>query len=55
MVSNQKSGFTLVELMFFFLFVTLILAASTPLITKKFKEIPPKIPQCLYVITTVTH
>lgn len=37
---NKKLGFTLVELMIFFLFISLILAATAPMITKKVKELP---------------
>lgn len=38
-----KSGFTLVELMVFFVFITLLLAASTPLITKRVKSLPARV------------
>lgn len=38
-----KSGFTLVELMVFFIFISLIMAASTPIITKRVKDLPIKI------------
>ena len=35
-----KSGFTLIELMVFFIFISLIMAAATPIITKRVKNIP---------------
>ena len=44
-----KAGFTLVELMVFFLVITLILAASTPIITKKIKGLPLKINHGKYI------
>lgn len=37
---NKKFGFSLVELMIFFLFITILIAASTPIITKRIKNIP---------------
>lgn len=37
-----KSGFTLIELMVFFIFISLIMAAATPIITKRVKSIPLK-------------
>ena len=37
-----KSGFTLIELMVFFIFISLIMAAATPIITKRVKNIPLK-------------
>ena len=37
---NFKKGFSLVELMIFFLFVTILIAASTPVITKRIKNVP---------------
>ena len=41
MIPNKfKSGFTLVELMVFFLFISILIAASTPLITKRIKTVP---------------
>lgn len=44
MIKNKlKSGFTLVELMIFFVFITLLIAASTPLITKKVKDLPLRV------------
>ena len=33
-----KSGFTLVELMVFFIFISLLMAAATPIITKRVKN-----------------
>ena len=39
-LKNIKSGFSLVELMIFFLFITILLAASTPIITKRIKNVP---------------
>lgn len=41
--NKLKSGFTLVELMVFFVFITLLLAASTPLITKRVKSLPARV------------
>ena len=41
--NNRKSGFTLVELMVFFVFISLVLAASAPIITKRVKHVPDKI------------
>lgn len=38
-----KSGFTLVELMVFFIFISLLMAAATPIITKRVKNLPIKI------------
>ena len=49
MIKHKKHGFTLLELMMFFLFATLILAASVPLITKKFKEVPNRFSHGLYM------
>ena len=40
---GRKSGFTLVELMVFFVFISLILAASAPIISKRIKHVPDKI------------
>ena len=37
---KTKSGFTLIELMVFFIFISLIMAAATPIITKRVKNIP---------------
>ena len=39
---KTKSGFTLIELMVFFIFISLIMAAATPIITKRVKNIPLK-------------
>ena len=39
---NIKIGFTLVELMVFFLFISILIAASTPLITKRLKNVPTR-------------
>ena len=41
--NNKNLGFTLVELMVFFIFISILLAASTPIITKRVKSIPLKI------------
>lgn len=41
--NNKNLGFTLVELMVFFIFISIILAASTPIITKRIKSIPLKV------------
>lgn len=41
--NNLKLAFTLVELMVFFIFISLLLAASTPIITKRVKNLPLKI------------
>lgn len=49
MKHNNKSGFTLVELMVFFIFISLVLAASTPIITKRVKNIPIKIHHGKYI------
>lgn len=38
--NNLRAGFTLVELMVFFLFISILIAASTPLITKRIKSVP---------------
>ena len=38
--NNLKNGFTLIELMVFFIFISLILAAATPIITKRVKNLP---------------
>ncbi len=46
-----KSGFTLVELMVFFIFISIVLAASTPIITKRVKNIPIKIHHGKYICT----
>ena len=40
--NNLKNGFTLIELMVFFIFISLILAAATPIITNRVKNIPLK-------------
>ena len=40
--NNFKYAFTLVELMVFFIFISLLLAASTPIITKRVKNLPIK-------------
>lgn len=51
--SNKfKSGFTLVELLVFFVFISLVLAASTPIITRRVKELPRKIPHGMYICET---
>jgi len=49
--NNLKSGFTLVELMVFFVFISLVLAASTPIITKRAKNLPLKIHHGKYICT----
>lgn len=41
--SKLKSGFTLIELMVFFIFISILLAASTPIITKRVKNLPLKV------------
>ena len=41
--TKKKSGFTLVELMVFFVFISLVLAATAPIITKRVKHVPDKI------------
>ena len=41
--NRKKSGFTLVELMVFFVFISLVLAASAPIITKRVKYIPERV------------
>ena len=43
-----KSGFTLIELMVFFVFLTILLAASTPLVTKRVK-MPTKVYHGKYI------
>ncbi len=48
-MKNLKAGFTLVELMVFFMFISLILAASTPIITKRVKNIPEKVSHGKYL------
>lgn len=48
-MKNLKAGFTLVELMVFFMFISLILAASTPIITKRVKNIPEKVSHGTYI------
>ena len=40
MKTNFKFGFTLAELMIFFVFVSLVLAATAPMVTRKIKSIP---------------
>ena len=40
--NNLRAGFTLVELMVFFLFISILIAASTPLITKRIKSVPSR-------------
>lgn len=47
--NNTKKGFTLIELMVFFIFISLILAAATPLITKRAKNLPSKVRHGMYV------
>ena len=43
MIRNKfTKGFTLVELMVFLVFISILLAASTPLITKKAKSVPSR-------------
>lgn len=46
---NLKYGFTLVELMVVMLFVTLVIAAATPIITKRAKEVPPRLHHGKYI------
>jgi len=47
--NSFKYAFTLVELMVFFVFISLLLAASTPIITKRAKNIPIKIHHGKYI------
>ncbi len=47
--NNLKSGFTLIELMVFFVFISMILAASTPIITKRIKNIPQRVYHGKYI------
>ena len=42
-INNKKSGFTLIELMAFFVFLTILLIAATPVITKRAKDIPKRL------------
>lgn len=44
-----KKGFTLIELMIFFVFLSLVLAAAAPLITKKVKNIPTRRPHGTFI------
>ena len=44
-----KKGFTLIELMIFFVFISLVLAAAAPLITKKVKNIPTRRPHGTFI------
>ena len=46
---NLKLGFTLVELMVFFVFISLVLAVSAPIITKKVRQIPERVPHGKFV------
>ena len=46
---NLKSGFTLIELMAFFIFISLLIAASTPIITKRVRDLPKKINHGMYI------
>lgn len=48
-MKKLKTGFTLVELMVFFMFISLLLAAATPIITKRIKDIPTRIYHGKYV------
>ena len=52
---NLKLGFTLVELMVFFMFISLVLAASTPIITKRLKNIPEKVYHGKYICLGGEH
>lgn len=47
--NKLKKGFTLVELMIFFVFISLVLAASTPIITKRIRYIPDRVPHGKFV------
>lgn len=49
MKSQKKSGFTLVELMIFFVFVSLLLAAAAPMITKRVKDLPRRFNHGMYM------
>ena len=46
---NLKSGFTLIELMAFFIFISLLIAASTPIITKRVRDLPKKINHGMHI------
>ncbi len=48
---NMKKGFTLVELMVLFMFLSLVLAASTPIITKRVKNAPERVFHGKFVCT----
>lgn len=48
-MKDLKQGFTLVELMVFFIFISILLAASTPIITKRAKNIPLKMHHGKYI------
>lgn len=48
---KPKKGFTLAELMVFFVFISIILAASMPLITKRARNIPAKMNHGKYICT----
>lgn len=49
MDKKSKFGFTLVELMVVMLFVTLVIAATAPIITKRIKEVPRKLQHGKYI------
>lgn len=46
---KSKFGFTLVELMVVMLFVTLVIAAAAPIITKRVKDVPRKLQHGKYI------
>ncbi len=48
-MKDLRQGFTLVELMIFFIFISILLAASTPIITKQAKNIPLKMHHGKYI------
>jgi len=45
----KKQGFSLVELMIFMLFITLIIAASAPMISRRFSEVPSRAVHGIYM------
>ncbi len=54
-INKLKKGFTLVELMIFFVFISLVLAASTPIITKRIRYIPDRVPHGKFVCYGGSH
>lgn len=49
MYSNNKNAFTMVEILIFLLATTILLAASVPMITKKYKNVPKRLNHGRYV------